>query len=571
MTFEPCEIKAAWDNIFDTERIAIAEVLEGYPEVRSVMISWDRIWENVEFGEYLLENPKECLNVGEEVLLYEYLNDIKDRTIADPVRIRITGMPSDLRMPVSGVSSRIVGRLVAVSGKVGVLSDPQPTVTATLYRCPRCGTTKVVRVGEEPESMDCDFCSNDAKKPASRLLAYDYMSQDYQEGTLNNNMPPSTSGSRLQNLVFIVRGDLTTKLTLGKSATLTGIIRLEVKANKDKSLETRWILDVISIEDADEGAGVKLSEEDVERIKQRSQSPTVCDDLTRSFAPDIYGNEHIKQSLLLMLVASKILINNERQYPHYLLLGDPGMGKSRLMEHLLSLDPRAVRSSGKSSSTAGLIAATTKIDGKWIATAGALALADGSIVCVDELDKLAEEDRAALNNALESGVVTINKAVHTEFFTRCSLFAAANPKAGRYLKNAGVDNAGLEYSLMSRFDLVHLMPDEIDKMKDEAMCEHICRQLQHEQDCVGTGHDEFQKRGSGDDVPFSHDDLMKYLTYARTIEPCVPEEVMTYITQYYLEAREDADFFKNICPVTPRFFHSCIRLSKGFAKLRLSD
>ena len=58
--------------------------------------------------------------------------------------------------------------------------------------------------------------------------------------------------------------------------------------------------------------------------------------------------------------------------------------------------------------------------------------------------------------------------------TKCSIFAACNPKGGRYDPAVAANiNIGLPSPLLSRFDVVMLLRDETDEQRDTALTRHI--------------------------------------------------------------------------------------------------
>ena len=123
-----------------------------------------------------------------------------------------------------------------------------------------------------------------------------------------------------------------------------------------------------------------------------------------------------------------------------LLIGDPGSAKTRLLQAVTSLVPKGIYVSGKSTTSAGLTAAAEKdefAEGGWVLKAGALVLGSGGEVSIDEFDKVSDEDKSSLLEAMESQTISVAKAgIVARFNTKTSILAAANPKYGRFDPNS---------------------------------------------------------------------------------------------------------------------------------------
>lgn len=182
--------------------------------------------------------------------------------------------------------------------------------------------------------------------------------------------------------------------------------------------------------------------------------------------------------------------------------------KTIISRYTHSTAPVSVYTSGKGSSAAGLTAAIVRdAGGGFTLEGGAMVLADGGVVCIDEFDKMRNDDRVAIHEAMEQQTISIAKAGITVVLnTRCAVLAAANPIFGSYDDNQSTaDQIDFQTSILSRFDLIFLMRDVIDAQRDLDIARHVIRLRQ--------GGDV----GSGNfiDPPIKPDELKKFLVFAK--------------------------------------------------------
>ena len=268
---------------------------------------------------------------------------------------------------------------------------------------------------------------------------------------------------------------------------------------------------------------------------------------------------------------------------HILLMGDPGVAKSQLLRYMSMLAPRGIYASGKSASAAGLTAAAVRDDfgdGRWTLEAGALVLADKGLACIDELDKMTDQDRSSLHEAMESQRISVAKAgITATLQCRCSMLAAANPKYGRFEEDTPIaDQIDLPPALMSRFDLIFVLTDKPEKRKDTAITEHILKAHQRGQVRMmpeGThidGVDPKRILENTDNIRPVYDVeiLRKYVAYSKRMTPVMTEEAKSIIERSYLRIRAMGGDGSSV-PITARQLEAFVRLSEASAKMRLSS
>lgn len=155
------------------------------------------------------------------------------------------------------------------------------------------------------------------------------------------------------------------------------------------------------------GATMQFTEEEEQEFLEMSRRPDLYELFSSCIAPSIFGNADIKKAVtcLLMGGSKKILPDGMRLRGdiNVLLLGDPGTAKSQFLKFVEKCSPIAIYTSGKGSSAAGLTASVQRDTStrEFYLEGGAMVLADGGAVCIDEFDKMRDEDRVAIHEAMQ--------------------------------------------------------------------------------------------------------------------------------------------------------------------------
>ena len=342
---------------------------------------------------------------------------------------------------------------------------------------------------------------------------------------------------------------------------------------------------------------------DIKNIRAVSKDPNVFGLLSASLAPSIYGHDFIKKAILLQLLggAEKDLKNSGirlRGDINVLLVGDPGTAKSQILRFVLHVAPLCISTTGRGASGVGLTAAVVhdQETGDRRLEAGAMVLADRGVVCIDEFDKMSEEDRVSIHEVMEQQTVTIAKAgIHASLNARCSVLGAANPLYGKYDRNrTATDNIALPDSLLSRFDLLFIVLDNMDPTNDRNVAEHVLRMHRYHSRDAGMSTEsvmedwelnpEGEQRDPTSTAFLPYDKLIhvnkekrilsipfikKYLMYAKErFQPVLDEEAQKKIIDAFEDLRRRED--SRTLPITARTLETMIRLTVAHAKCRLS-
>ncbi|RMZ71901.1 hypothetical protein GMOD_00009255 [Pyrenophora seminiperda CCB06] len=527
------------------------------------------------------------------------------------------------------LSSNHLSHMVSLEGIVTKSSLVRPKVVKSVHYSEK-GQKFHARVYED-QTMTTGAAStsvypteDDGGNPL--VTEYGYCTyRDHQTISIQEMPERAPAGQLPRSVDVILDDDLVDRVKPGDRIQLVGIYRSLGSRNAgsgNSTFRTLILANNVILLSSKSGGGiaqVSVTDTDIRNINKIAKNRRVFELLSQSLAPSIYGHDYIKKAILLLLLGGqeKNLENGThlRGDINILMVGDPSTAKSQLLRFVLNTAPLAIATTGRGSSGVGLTAAVTtdKETGERRLEAGAMVLADRGVVCIDEFDKMSDVDRVAIHEVMEQQTVTIAKAgIHTSLNARCSVIAAANPIFGQYdIHKDPHRNIALPDSLLSRFDLLFVVTDDIEDARDRQISEHVLRMHRYRQpgteegapvreegaQLLGVGletdadanrptevYEKFNPmlhsgvtitvgRGASRrtevlSIPF----IKKYIQYAKREKPILTKGAADNIVAAYSALRNDEldAGTRRTSPITARTLETLIRLSTAHAKARLS-
>lgn len=509
---------------------------------------------------------------------------IRDALPADLFRryeVRIRPRLEDEKNALSlrNVKAKDLGKLVTIKAIVLRSSDVKPQILVATFTCDICAYENYQPVSGKSftplPTCQSDSCKDRGRTGKVFMTTRGCKFQKYQEVKIQELPEQVPVGNIPRSMTVICRGETTRNVQPGDIVTIGGIFlptpytgfkAITAGITTDTYLEAMYLTKTKKQDSA-------VSEEGMELIKQLYSDENLYDKLAKSIAPEIFGHDDVKKALLLQLVGGMSRKQKDgmktRGDLHICLMGDPGVAKSQLLKHMQKLATRCVYTTGKGSSGVGLTAAVVKdpLTRELVLEGGALVLADMGICAIDEFDKMDERDRTSIHEVMEQQTVSIAKAgITTTLNARTAVLAAANPKFGRYNRYADRDphvallkNINLPAALLSRFDLMFLLLDEVDSANDRALAEHVTYVHKHE------------KHPPLAFTPLDPGIIRQYVSVAKHISTHVPPELTDYLCEAFVDIRE-RDKVKSARSggrgsITARQLLSILRLAESRARL----
>lgn len=520
---------------------------------------------SLEVSQMLLEIPDEILSLFSVAI--EHI-DLPVENIK--FKVYVKNLPVSSKRLISSKRATDLRKLLAFQGVIRAKSAVLTRTVAVRFECPSCGAIITILQSDtkirEPSRCKCGRRGKFTTLEPKQMI--DVQKIEIEE--LAENVKGTSQPQRLKvNLTdSLIDPEWEPRFNPGAKVEIVGVLnQFKIKDKTGgESVDSDYVLDAIHIENIeDEEVDLNITDKQMELMKKLSRDENCIEKLTSSLIPSIYGHDKIKEGILVQLVGGvrKKLEDGtvKRGDIHILIIGDPGSGKSAMLQRIEKVVPHARVANGKGATGVGLTAAVIRDDFVgWTFSAGTLVLAHKNIAIIDEFDKMGVDDRNTIHEALEQQTVTISKAnIHARLNCECSLLAGANPKYGRFDPHSKTiaEQINLPPTIINRFDLIFPVKDIPAPATDEKTARKILE-----------SHDGLCCIGAEIDTTL----LRKYLFYAKKLKPVRTKEATEKLVSYYLEIRGKYNREKGnfAIPISARQLEGLNRLAEAYAKLRLS-
>ncbi|TVY20749.1 DNA replication licensing factor mcm2 [Lachnellula arida] len=571
----------------------------GEINAESLEVSYDHLSSSKAILAYFLANaPGEMLKLFDEVAMEVTLLHYPDyERIHSEIHVRISDLP--VHYTLRQLRQTHLNCLVRVSGVVTRRSGVFPQLKYVMFDCNKCHTRLGPFQQESNVEVKISYCQNCQSRGPFNLNSEKTVYRNYQKLTLQESPGTVPAGRLPRHREVILLWDLIDRAKPGEEIEVTGVYRNNYDAqlnNKNGFPVFATILEANNIvKSHDQLAGFRLTEEDEHQIRSLARDPQIVDKIIHSMAPSIYGHTDIKTAVALSLFGGvakermgKLHIRGDI---NVLLLGDPGTAKSQVLKYVEKTAHRAVFATGQGASAVGLTASVRKdpLTSEWTLEGGALVLADRGTCLIDEFDKMNDQDRTSIHEAMEQQTISISKAgIVTTLQARCGIIAAANPIGGRYNSTIPFSqNVELTEPILSRFDILCVVRDTVDPAEDERLARFVVgshgrshpvtQAIDENQNSMEVEHDSDVRAGAANggepkqegEIP--QELLRKYILYAR--ERCSPKLYNIdeeKISKLFADMRRES-LATGAYPITVRHLEAIMRISEAFCRMRLSD
>jgi len=566
-----------------------------YPDMMRKMAEENQYHLDVHFGHLQQWSPQLAMWVSElPVLILPLLNQTllseaarkfgtyRDLVDKEETELRVAIHSFPVREPIRELNTRHLSMLVSVQGVVTKRTKVFNEVKRLYLRCAKCNFLSPAFEVASDKDLKPGACIECQSKGPWKVDRQQTLYRNHQKVMIQESPSSVEPGKMPRSKEVVVSGDQVDTIRPGDEILLTGIYKClyDAATNARTCFPVfRTEIDSVHVHRKGDVKLIEITDDKQLQILELAKDPNIRERFISSMAPSIYGMRHVKTAIALSMMGgqSKTTAGKHRIRGdiNTLIVGDPGLAKSQFLKYVEQTFPRAVYTTGKGASAVGLTAAVTRDEnGDWGLEGGAMVLADDGMCLIDEFDKMNDNDRTSLHEAMEQQTISVSKAgIVATLKARCSVVAVANPTEGRYdPQRTFAQNVNLTDPILSRFDVLCVLRDESDPVQDQRLADHVvCSHIRSHPDANPEEKALKPKLQQRPDhvEPIDQELLKYYIIYARQhVHPKVGDIDKEKLANFYKDLRAEA-FRSGGQAMTARHVDSIVRLAEASARLEL--
>jgi len=440
---------------------------------------------------------------------------------------------------------------IKVRGTIVSISKLYKMIKSVLFVCNSCGfkyPTKIFQIPVNQLKSQNKRCSNCNEKMEEEC---EYIN------TVKIEIQDSEKFSDIEKLSCILFDEYTKDIQIGSKGTVAASIQI-IKQKNGKSIPCLYSS---FIEYENKGKFV-LADQDINAIQKfkKIKKGSVIESLIKMVAPSVIGLDIVKKGLLLSAVSTseELCVNGqrERERIHVLLIGNPGIGKSKLISDCIELVPNSRYESSQHASGKSLTAIVSKEDEDYCLRTGPVPLARGAICVLNEIGRITAEDQGFLLDVMEEGQFTINKyGINSRITSPTVIVASTNPigSENHFEEKINIDQIPLIKPVIDRFDLIFVLREPKDEDEIREYAEKKIEKLSNK-------------------IPNYYSYLKKHIAYAKQMKPELTYEAWSIIKEYYVKLAKKSNILSSSVKFgSRRTFDTLVRVAKSVSKLKLKN
>lgn len=279
-----------------------------------------------------------------------------------PIRARVQGHTPIVNL--SAMKQDIYNCLISVRGTVVRVNPPGLKCSWIAFRCSKCRTEQAIRqndVGRINTPTSCKASGCNIRSNFIMLHSSPYTrTEPYQTIRLQESVQ-SIKGQIPKTIEIDLAYDLVDSVCPGDDITVTGLMRVRssekvgfnrAKQGTEAGIHKYYIFGITIVSNKNTATirNLDFTERDLDMIKSIGSQPNIFKILVHSLCPRIFGHEMVKAGLILSLFGASgnggksdvAPGHGKRSEIHVLVVGDPGLGKSLLIQSCSNVSPRGI-------------------------------------------------------------------------------------------------------------------------------------------------------------------------------------------------------------------------------------